>query len=66
MPLIMELNIRLEVVARRTMDHSLLVITMSHVQCVTGAVVMIPAQTTCLSSWTREYSGYLISITASF
>ena len=48
-----------------TMDHSLLVITMSHVRCVTlqqeGAVMMIPAQTTCPSSWTREYYGYLMA-----
>ena len=31
----MELNIKLEVIGQMTMDHSLLVITMSHVQCVT-------------------------------
>ena len=26
-----------------------------------GAVMMIPAQTTCPSSWTREYYGYLMA-----
>ena len=35
MELNIKLNIKLEVIGQMTMDHSLLVITMSHVRCVT-------------------------------